>query len=95
MSVKLPPLVDAATSRASRPIEPGKPLEELERELGDAWPPEGAIKLASNENPLGPSPRALEAAQRGAGRRAPLSRRRRVPRCARSWRRSSACRRAA
>jgi histidinol-phosphate aminotransferase len=42
------------------PYEPGKPLEELERELGIS----GAIKLASNENPLGPSPRALEAAQR-------------------------------
>ena len=41
------------------PYEPGKPIEELERELGI----EGAIKLASNENPLGPSPRALEAAR--------------------------------
>jgi len=41
------------------PYEPGKPVEELERELGI----EGAIKLASNENPLGPSPRALEAAR--------------------------------
>jgi len=39
------------------PYPPGKPLEELEREYGIA----GSIKLASNENPLGPSPRALEA----------------------------------
>jgi len=39
------------------PYQPGKPIEELERELGIA----GSIKLASNENPLGPSPRALEA----------------------------------
>ncbi|MEF3193640.1 MAG: histidinol-phosphate transaminase [Halothiobacillaceae bacterium] len=39
------------------PYVPGKPIEELERELGI----QGAIKLASNENPLGPSPRALEA----------------------------------
>ena len=39
-----------------RPYPPGKPLEEVERELGHP-----AIKLASNENPLGPSPRALEA----------------------------------
>jgi histidinol-phosphate aminotransferase len=39
---------------------PGKPLEELEREFGIR----DAIKLASNENPLGPSPKALEAAQR-------------------------------
>jgi len=39
------------------PYPPGKPLEELKREYGI----EDAIKLASNENPLGPSPRALEA----------------------------------
>ncbi|MFQ5694917.1 MAG: pyridoxal phosphate-dependent aminotransferase, partial [Terriglobia bacterium] len=39
-----------------RPYVPGKPVEEVERELGLT-----AIKLASNENPLGPSPKALEA----------------------------------
>jgi histidinol-phosphate aminotransferase len=39
------------------PYVPGKPVEELERELGIR----GSIKLASNENPLGPSPLALEA----------------------------------
>ena len=39
------------------PYEGGKPVEELTRELGVT----GAIKLASNENPLGPSPRAVEA----------------------------------
>jgi histidinol-phosphate aminotransferase len=39
------------------PYPPGKPIEELERELGIR----GSIKLASNENPLGPSPRALQA----------------------------------
>ena len=39
--------------------QPGKPIEELERELGIV----GAIKLASNENPLGPSPLAVEAVQ--------------------------------
>jgi histidinol-phosphate aminotransferase len=43
------------------PYPPGKPIDELEREYGVA----GSIKLASNENPLGPSPRAL-AAVRGA-----------------------------
>lgn len=37
--------------------QPGKPIEELERELGI----KGAIKVASNENPLGPAPRALAA----------------------------------
>ena len=39
------------------PYQPGKPIEELERELGI----QGSIKLASNENPLGPSPKAVEA----------------------------------
>lgn len=39
--------------------EPGKPVEELAREMGIA--PDRIIKLASNENPLGPSPRAVEA----------------------------------
>ena len=45
--------------RAIAPYQPGKPLAELEREYGIS----GAIKLASNENPLGPSPRARAAAQ--------------------------------
>ncbi|ROR32293.1 histidinol-phosphate transaminase [Inmirania thermothiophila] len=45
--------------RRLRPYQPGKPLSELERELGIR----DAVKLASNENPLGPSPRALEAAR--------------------------------
>ena len=40
-----------------KPYQPGKPVEQLERELGI----EGAIKIASNENPHGPSPRALAA----------------------------------
>ena len=39
------------------PYPPGKPIEELERELGIT----GSIKLASNENPLGPSPIAVRA----------------------------------
>lgn len=39
------------------PYPPGKPIEELERELGIR----GSIKLASNENPLGPSPLAIQA----------------------------------
>ena len=41
------------------PYSPGKPIEELERELGI----QKAIKLASNENPHGPSKKALEAIQ--------------------------------
>jgi histidinol-phosphate aminotransferase len=40
-----------------KPYPPGKPLEELEREYGIS----GSIKLASNENPLGTSPLAIEA----------------------------------
>ncbi len=39
------------------PYVPGKPIEEVKRELGI----DDIIKLASNENPLGPSPKALEA----------------------------------
>jgi len=42
---------------AITPYPPGKPLEELEREYGIT----GSIKLASNENPWGPSPKATEA----------------------------------
>lgn len=41
------------------PYVPGKPVDELARELD--LDPAGIVKLASNENPLGPSPRALEA----------------------------------
>jgi histidinol-phosphate aminotransferase len=49
------PILDIA------PYEPGKPVEELERELGI----KGAVKLASNENPAPPSP-AVQAALRRA-----------------------------
>jgi len=40
-----------------QPYSPGKPIEEVKRELGLTE----VIKLASNENPLGPSPKAVEA----------------------------------
>ncbi len=43
--------------RGLHPYEPGKPIEELEREYGIR----NAIKLASNENPLGSGPAALAA----------------------------------
>ncbi len=43
--------------RTLTPYPPGKPIEELERELGIR----DSIKLASNENPLGPSPKAVAA----------------------------------
>ncbi|NMB99927.1 MAG: histidinol-phosphate transaminase [Thermoanaerobaculaceae bacterium] len=41
------------------PYQPGKPIKEVERELGL----KNTIKLASNENPLGPSPKAVKAAK--------------------------------
>ena len=44
---------------ALKPYVPGKPLSELERELGIT----GSIKLASNENPLGPGPQVRAALQ--------------------------------
>lgn len=43
--------------RAIAPYQPGKPISELERELGIT----DIVKLASNENPLGASPKAIEA----------------------------------
>ncbi len=42
------------------PYKPGKPIDEVRREFGL----ERIIKLASNENPLGPSPLAIEAMER-------------------------------
>jgi len=45
------------------PYEPGKPVEEVQRELGL----ERVVKLASNEGPFGPFPRALEALEHCAG----------------------------
>ena len=43
--------------QAIEPYVPGKPMEALEREYGIR----DSVKLASNENPLGPSPKALDA----------------------------------
>ena len=45
------------------PYQPGKPMEELERELGIRE----SIKLASNENPLGASPMAVDAMRQALG----------------------------
>lgn len=44
------------------PYEPGRPVEEVQRELGL----ERVVKLASNEGPFGPFPAALEAVERAA-----------------------------
>ena len=48
---------------SQRPYQPGRPIEEVARELGLA-DAEGIVKLASNENSLGPSPKAMEAMRR-------------------------------
>ncbi len=45
-----------------QPYSPGKPIDEVKRELGLTE----VIKLASNENPLGPSPKAVEAVRQAA-----------------------------
>jgi histidinol-phosphate aminotransferase len=57
-------VIDSALAqiRQLHPYSPGKPVEELERELGIA----NAIKLASNENPLGCSPRVQEVLTRAS-----------------------------
>ena len=49
--------------RSMIPYEPGKPVTEVERELGIS----NSLKLASNENPLGPSPLALRAVEAALG----------------------------
>jgi histidinol-phosphate aminotransferase len=51
--------------RAIAPYQPGKPIAELAREMG--LDEAGIVKLASNENPLGASPRALAAIQEVMG----------------------------
>jgi histidinol-phosphate aminotransferase len=54
-------------SLANLPVyQPGRPVEEVARELG--LDPAGVIKLASNENSLGPSPKAVAAMQDAVGR---------------------------
>lgn len=47
--------------QALSPYQPGKPISELARELG--LDPAAIVKLASNENPLGPSKKAIAAAE--------------------------------
>ena len=56
-------LVDQALSyvRAISPYQPGKPITELAREMG--IPVDKILKLASNENPLGMSPKAKKAVE--------------------------------
>ena len=49
--------------RRLQPYVPGKPVEEVQREFGL----DEVIKLASNENPLGPSPLAIAAIRAAAG----------------------------
>ena len=65
------------------------PIEELERELGI----HDSIKLASNENPLGPSPRALAAVARRAAERCTATPTARPSTCGAGSPSGSACRR--
>ncbi len=58
-STHVPTYIDALI-----PYQPGKPIEEVEREIGVV----GAIKLASNENAWGPSPQVAAAISREASR---------------------------
>lgn len=57
----IPPLINRELHDLPS-YQPGRPIEEVARELG--LPASGIIKVASNENPLGPSPAALAAMQR-------------------------------
>lgn len=57
-----PGVLGTAAVRALAPYVIGKPISELARELG-LNDDSDIVKLASNENPLGPSPRALQAMQ--------------------------------
>src|SRR5512142_1552484 len=54
----VPPYIESL-----EPYKPGKPIGELRRELGLT----DIVKLASNENPLGPSPLALNALEHALG----------------------------
>lgn len=60
MNAQLPTFCDLAAPgvRVLQPYQPGKPMSELERQYGVS----DIVKLASNENPLGASPKALAAA---------------------------------
>ena len=51
--------------RAISPYQPGKPITQLAREMG--IPVERIVKLASNENPLGMSPKARGALEAAVG----------------------------
>jgi histidinol-phosphate aminotransferase len=57
--------------RAISPYQPGKPITQLAREMGLAV--EQIVKLASNENPLGMSPKARRGGHRGDRRPGALS----------------------
>ena len=69
------------------PYEPGKPVEEVQRELGL----ERVVKLASNEGPFGPFPAGARGDRALRGRAEPLPGRRRLPRCARRSPSGTAC----
>ena len=69
----MPLSLELSPTLATLPVyQPGRPIDEVARELGlDAA---DIIKLASNENPLGPSPKALDAVRRAAAAARPPGR---------------------
>ena len=65
MAAAIPVPVDARAREAVKSLksyQPGRPIEDVQRELGL----KSVIKLASNENPLGPSPKAVAALKHAA-----------------------------
>ena len=63
MTTAHPGRLAVAAVRSISPYVPGKPISELERELGLS----SIVKLASNENPFGPSPKVIEALRQELG----------------------------
>ena len=61
-TIVAPPKISKHLQKVT-PYPPGKPIEEVQREYGL----DSVIKLASNENPCGPSPKAVKAMQAAAG----------------------------
>ena len=59
MDLEIKDLINSSI-KSLTPYEPGKPIEDLEREYGI----KNAVKLASNESPLGPSPKVSYATKK-------------------------------
>ena len=68
MDLELKDLINSGI-KGLTPYEPGKPIEDLEREYGI----KNAIKLASNESPLGTKSKSIRSLKRSHFRYSPLS----------------------